>query len=53
MLYELAGAAGLDEKRANMASGKHINQTEDRAGTMPFSRLASPFYFLLKSSTLP
>ena len=31
MLFELAGAAGLDDKRAAMATGKHINQTEDRA----------------------
>ena len=33
MLFDLAGAAGLEEKRANMASGAHINSTEDRAGT--------------------
>eukprot|EP01040_Poterioochromonas_malhamensis_P009404 gene9404-10212_t len=31
MLYELAGTAGLDEKKGNMATGKHINTTEDRA----------------------
>ena len=32
MLFELAGTAGLDEKKGNMATGKHINTTEDRAG---------------------
>lgn len=32
MLFELAGTAGLDEKKGNMATGKHINSTEDRAG---------------------
>mmetsp|Transcript_27977 Transcript_27977/g.47027 ORF Transcript_27977/g.47027 Transcript_27977/m.47027 type:complete len:565 (-) Transcript_27977:417-2111(-) len=31
MLYDLAGAAGLEDKRAKMASGAHINATEDRA----------------------
>jgi hypothetical protein len=31
MLMELAGVAGLDEKKANMASGKHLNNTEDRS----------------------
>lgn len=30
-LVELAAAAGLEEKRAAMASGEHINATEDRA----------------------
>ena len=32
MLYDLAGAAGLEEKRNAMVAGKHINTTEDRAG---------------------
>jgi hypothetical protein len=45
MLFELAGAAGLDEKRAHMASGKHINETEDRAGTLQSSFRS--FLFLL------
>jgi glucose-6-phosphate isomerase len=31
MLFDLAGAAGLESKRANMAAGVHINSTEDRA----------------------
>lgn len=31
MLYDLATAAGLEEKRASMATGQHINSTEDRA----------------------
>ncbi|KAJ1415987.1 glucose-6-phosphate isomerase [Ochromonadaceae sp. CCMP2298] len=31
MLYDLAGAAGLEDKRAKMAAGVHINATEDRA----------------------
>ena len=30
-MYDLAQAAGIDEKRASMQSGKHINATEDRA----------------------
>ena len=32
MLCDLAVAAGLEEKRSNMANGVHINATEDRAG---------------------
>jgi glucose-6-phosphate isomerase len=31
MLFDLAGAAGLEQKRAAMAAGQHINTTEDRA----------------------
>ena len=31
MLFDLAGAAGLEQKRAAMAAGHHINTTEDRA----------------------
>lgn len=31
MLYELAAAAGLKDKMAAMASGAHINNTENRA----------------------
>lgn len=31
LLFDLAGAAGLEEKRNNMVAGKHINATEDRA----------------------
>ena len=31
MLFDLAGAAGLEQKRAAMAAGVHINTTEDRA----------------------
>jgi glucose-6-phosphate isomerase len=31
MLFDLAGAAGLEQKRAAMAAGAHINSTEDRA----------------------
>jgi glucose-6-phosphate isomerase len=27
MLFDLAGAAGLEQKRAAMASGQHINTT--------------------------
>lgn len=30
-LFDLAGAAGLERKRAAMAAGEHINSTEDRA----------------------
>jgi hypothetical protein len=30
-LMDLAGAAGLERKRAAMAAGEHINSTEDRA----------------------
>eukprot|EP00607_Mallomonas_marina_P008722 CAMPEP_0182416968 /NCGR_PEP_ID=MMETSP1167-20130531/1382_1 /TAXON_ID=2988 /ORGANISM="Mallomonas Sp, Strain CCMP3275" /LENGTH=556 /DNA_ID=CAMNT_0024590191 /DNA_START=78 /DNA_END=1748 /DNA_ORIENTATION=+ len=30
-LFDLAEAAGLEQKKADMASGKHINATEDRA----------------------
>lgn len=32
MLYDLASAAGLEQKRAQMATGHHINNTEDRPG---------------------
>jgi glucose-6-phosphate isomerase len=32
MLFDLAGAAGLEEKRNKMATGHHVNATEDRAG---------------------
>lgn len=35
MLFDLAGAAGLEEKRTKMATGQHINATEDRAGAIP------------------
>lgn len=31
MLFDLAGAAGLEQKRAAMAAGQRINVTEDRA----------------------
>lgn len=31
MLFDLAGAAGFERKRAAMAAGEHINTTEDRA----------------------
>ena len=31
MLFDLAGAAKLEQKRAAMAAGEHINTTEDRA----------------------
>lgn len=31
MLFDLAGAAGLEEKRMKMGTGQHINSTEDRA----------------------
>ena len=34
MLFDLATAAGLEEKRNKMASGAHINATEDRAGKL-------------------
>lgn len=33
MLFDLAAAAGIEEKRNRMAAGEHINATEDRAGT--------------------
>ena len=33
MLFDLAGAAGLEEKRTKMGTGQHINATEDRAGS--------------------
>ena len=39
MLFDLAGAAGLEEKRTKMGTGQHINATEDRAGS--FFRLFS------------
>lgn len=32
MLFDLAGAAGLEDKRTKMGTGQHINATEDRAG---------------------
>ena len=32
MLFDLAGAAGLEDKRMRMGTGQHINATEDRAG---------------------
>ena len=31
MLFDLAGVARLEQKRAAMAAGEHINTTEDRA----------------------
>lgn len=31
MLFDLAGAAKLEQKRAAMVAGEHINVTEDRA----------------------
>ncbi len=31
MLFDLANVAGLEQKRAAMAAGEHINTTEDRA----------------------
>lgn len=31
MLFDLATEAGLEQKRADMGAGKHINSTEDRA----------------------
>lgn len=31
MLFDLAGVAHLEQKRAAMAAGEHINTTEDRA----------------------
>ena len=31
MLFDLAGVAGVEQKRAAMAAGEHINRTEDRA----------------------
>lgn len=31
MLFDLAAAAGLEEKRTRMGTGQHINSTEDRA----------------------
>uniref|UniRef100_A0A7S3GQM9 Glucose-6-phosphate isomerase n=1 Tax=Spumella elongata TaxID=89044 RepID=A0A7S3GQM9_9STRA len=31
MLFDLAGAAGLEDKRTKMGNGQHINATEDRA----------------------
>lgn len=31
MLFDLASAAGLEEKRTRMGTGQHINNTEDRA----------------------
>ena len=34
MLFDLAGAAGLEDKRTKMGAGEHINATEDRAGTV-------------------
>ncbi|RYH24013.1 hypothetical protein EON65_17200 [archaeon] len=34
MLFDLAQASGLEEKRARMATGQHINATEDRAGSI-------------------
>jgi glucose-6-phosphate isomerase len=33
MLFDLAAAAGLEDKRTKMGCGQHINATEDRAGT--------------------
>ena len=30
MLFDLASAAGLEQKRAQMVTGQHINSTEDR-----------------------
>jgi hypothetical protein len=38
MLFDLAGAAGLEEKRNKMATGHHVNATEDRAGQFSISR---------------
>jgi glucose-6-phosphate isomerase len=32
LLFDLAGAAGLEAKRAQMGTGQHINNTENRAG---------------------
>lgn len=32
LLFDLANVAGLEEKRAKMGTGQHINETEDRAG---------------------
>jgi len=31
LLFDLANVAGLEEKRAKMGTGQHINETEDRA----------------------
>ena len=39
MLYDLAAAAGLEEKRNAMVAGKRINATEDRAGFVVFITL--------------
>ena len=51
MLFDLAGAAGLEEKRTKMGTGQHINATEDRAGSFfrLFSAITiepSPGYFV-------
>ncbi len=32
MLFDLASAGGLEDKRSRMATGQHINSTEDRPG---------------------
>jgi glucose-6-phosphate isomerase len=43
MLFDLADAAGLEQKRAAMIMGEHINSTEDRAVMHPALRAPKTF----------
>jgi len=52
MLFDLAGAAGLEDKRTKMGTGQHINATEDRAGVTLILHPYHKFSTLCKQSSM-